>query len=99
MPKTQVAILGAGRSGLLLSQLLHCAGVECIVLERHTREHVEQRIGAGLLERTTAELLNEPGVGERMMREGLIHDGVLMAFDGSVQFRGRACGVNDANAG
>lgn len=84
MPKTQVAIVGGGPSGLLLSQLLHRAGVQCIVLEQHTREHVERRIRAGLLEWTTAELLNEAGVGERMMREGLVHDGVLMAFDGRV---------------
>ena len=84
MRKTQVAIVGAGPSGLLLSQLLHRAGVECIVIERHTREHVEQRIRAGLLEWTTVELLNEAGIGERMMREGLVHDGVLMAFDGCV---------------
>lgn len=84
MPKTQVAIVGAGPSGLLLSQLLHRAGVECIVLERHARDHVERRIRAGLLEWTTVELLEQAGVGERMMREGLVHGGFLMAFDGRV---------------
>ena len=84
MAKTQVAIVGAGPSGVLLSQLLHRAGVDCIVLERHARDYVERRIRAGLLEWTTVELLQQAGVGERMMREGLVHDGVLMAFDGRV---------------
>ena len=82
MRKTQVVIVGAGPSGLLLSQLLERAGVACIVLERRSRAYVEGRIRAGLLEWTTVELLQEAGVGERMMREGLIHDGFLLAFDG-----------------
>jgi p-hydroxybenzoate 3-monooxygenase len=81
MSKTQVAIIGAGPSGLLLSQLLHLRGIESIVLERQTREYVEARIRAGLLEWGTVELLNEAGVGARMMREGLAHDGVELAFD------------------
>jgi len=81
MSKTQVAIIGAGPSGLLLSQLLHTRGIESIVLERQTREHVEARIRAGLLEWGTVDLLNEAGVGARMMREGLAHDGVKLAFD------------------
>ncbi len=79
-----MAIVGAGPSGVLLSQLLHRAGVDCIVLERHTRDYVERRIRAGLLEWTTVELLQQAGVGERMMREGLVHEGILMAFDGRV---------------
>lgn len=80
MRKTQVVIVGAGPSGMLLSQLLHRQGVECVVLERHSREHVERRIRAGLLEWTTVELLQQAGVGERMMREGLVHRGFEMAF-------------------
>ncbi len=84
MAKIQVAIVGAGPAGLLLSQLLHRAGIECIVLERHTRDYVERRIRAGLLEWTSVELLRDAGVGERMMREGLVHDGVVLAFDGRV---------------
>ena len=84
MAKIQVAIVGAGPSGLLLSQLLHRAGIECLVLERHTRDYVERRIRAGLLEWTSVELLRDAGVGERMMREGLVHDGVVLAFDGRV---------------
>lgn len=81
MSKTQVAIIGAGPSGLLLSQLLHTRGIESVVLERQTREYVEARIRAGLLEWGTVDLLNEAGVGARMMREGLAHDGVELAFD------------------
>jgi p-hydroxybenzoate 3-monooxygenase len=82
MSKTQIAIIGAGPSGLLLSQLLDTRGIESIVLERRTREYVEARIRAGLLERGTVDLLNEAGVGARMMREGLVHGGVELAFDG-----------------
>jgi p-hydroxybenzoate 3-monooxygenase len=82
MSRIQVAIIGAGPSGLLLSQLLHAHGVESIVLERQTREYVEARIRAGLLEWGTVDLLNEAGVGARMMREGLAHEGVELAFEG-----------------
>lgn len=84
MSNIQVAIIGAGPSGLLLSQLLHTRGIESIVLERHARAHVEARIRAGLLEWGTVDLLNQAGVGARMMREGLAHDGVELAFEGSV---------------
>jgi p-hydroxybenzoate 3-monooxygenase len=82
MSRIQVAIIGAGPSGLLLSQLLHLHGVESIVLERQTREYVEARIRAGLLEWGTVELLNEARAGARMMREGLAHEGVELAFQG-----------------
>jgi p-hydroxybenzoate 3-monooxygenase len=81
MSRIPVAIIGAGPSGLLLSQLLHRRGIESIVLERQTRDYVEARIRAGLLEWGTVDLLNEAGVGTRMMREGLPHDGVELAFD------------------
>jgi p-hydroxybenzoate 3-monooxygenase len=77
---TQVAIIGAGPSGLLLSQLLSRAGIDSVVLERESREHVQGRIRAGLLEWTTVELLREAGVGARMMREGLIDEGFDVAF-------------------
>ena len=80
--KTQVAIVGAGPSGLLLAQLLGRHGIEAVVLERQTREHVEARIRAGLLEWGTVELVNEAGVGDRMMREGLVHDGFALAYAG-----------------
>ena len=81
MQRTQVAIVGAGPSGLMLSQLLHRQGIDSVVLERRTREYVEARIRAGLLEWSTVELLNEMGAGARMMREGLVHDGFSLAFD------------------
>src|SRR5260221_4427467 len=79
--RTQVAIIGAGPAGLVLAQLLHLAGVECIVLETQTRKHVENRVRAGVLEQGTVDLLNEAGVGERMRREGLIHRGVELRFN------------------
>ena len=79
--KTQVAIIGAGPSGLLLAQLLHRQGVESIVLERQSRDYVLSRIRAGVLERGTVALLEQAGVAERLHREGLPHDGVLLQFD------------------
>jgi p-hydroxybenzoate 3-monooxygenase len=81
MSRIPVAIIGAGPSGLLLSQLLQRRGIDSVVLERQTRDYVEARIRAGLLEWGTVDLLIEAGVGARMMREGLPHDGVELAFD------------------
>jgi p-hydroxybenzoate 3-monooxygenase len=78
--RTQVAIVGAGPSGLLLSRLLASQGVDSIVLEKESPEHVQGRIRAGLLEWTTVELLQEAGIGARMMREGLVHNGFDLAF-------------------
>ncbi|MDJ0937031.1 MAG: 4-hydroxybenzoate 3-monooxygenase [Kiloniellales bacterium] len=80
--RTQVGIVGAGPSGLLLSQLLHLAGIESVVLERRSRAYVEGRIRAGVLEQGTVELLDEAGVGERLHREGLVHGGIELAFAG-----------------
>jgi len=77
---TQVAIVGAGPSGLLLSQLLRRNGIDSVVLESRSQDHVQARIRAGLLEWTTVELLQEAGVGARMMRDGLVHDGFDIAF-------------------
>ncbi len=77
---TQVGIIGAGPSGLLLSLLLRRNGVDSVVLERRSREYVEGRIRAGLLESATVELLREAGVGTRMLQEGLVHDGFELAF-------------------
>jgi p-hydroxybenzoate 3-monooxygenase len=82
MSKTQVIIVGGGPSGLMLSQSLHRHGVDSVVLERQTRDYVGARIRAGLLEWGTVELLKEAGVGERMIREGLVHTGFELAFDG-----------------
>src|SRR6476661_7487017 len=80
--RTQVAIIGAGPSGLLLGQLLHRAGVDAVVLERHTADYVLGRIRAGVLEQVTVDLLDEAGVGERMHREGLVHDGFEILVGG-----------------
>jgi p-hydroxybenzoate 3-monooxygenase len=84
MRRTQVAIVGAGPSGLLLAQLLGRSGIESIVVERRSREHVAGRVRAGVLEPGTVELLEEAGVGERMRRERLVHRGFRLAFDGGV---------------
>jgi p-hydroxybenzoate 3-monooxygenase len=80
--RTQVAIVGAGPAGLLLARLLACRGVESVVLERRDRAYVERRLRAGVLEQGTADLLRAAGVGERMDREGLVHHGVYLQFDG-----------------
>jgi len=81
--RTQVAIIGAGPSGLLLGQLLHAAGIDNVILERRSGEYVLGRIRAGVLEQTTADLLDEAGVGARMHREGLLHDGIELSFGGA----------------
>jgi p-hydroxybenzoate 3-monooxygenase len=80
--RTQVAIVGAGPAGLLLGQLLHRHGVDAVVLEARSRDYVEARIRAGLLEQGTTEVLREAGVGERLDREGLVHGGIYLRFDG-----------------
>ena len=80
--RTQVAIIGAGPAGLLLSQLLHSAGVESVILERKDRAYVEGRIRAGVLEQGTVDLLEQVGVGQRMRAEGLPHQGFSLALDG-----------------
>jgi len=84
--KTQVAIVGAGPAGLLLSEVLHRQGIESIVLERQTREHVLDRIRAGVLESTTVDVLRENGMAERMDREGHPHDGMRIAWAGRDSF-------------
>jgi p-hydroxybenzoate 3-monooxygenase len=80
--KTQVGIIGGGPSGLLLSQLLHLRGIDTVVLEKHSREYVLGRIRAGVLEHGFAELMREAQCGERMDREGEIHEGFFIAHDG-----------------
>jgi p-hydroxybenzoate 3-monooxygenase len=82
MKPTQVAIIGGGPSGLLLSQLLSRYGVDSVVIEQRSRDYVEARIRAGLLEQSTVDLLGVAGVGQRLHREGLVHEGVQLAFDG-----------------
>ena len=80
--RTQVAIVGAGPAGLILARLLACAGVHSIVIERRDRAYVEHRLRAGVLEQTTVDLLRAAGVGDRMDREGLVHEGLYLQFDG-----------------
>ena len=80
--RTQVAIIGAGPSGLLLGQLLHKHGIDNVILERQTGEYVLSRIRAGVIEQTTIDLLDEAGVGARMHEEGLVHEGVQICVDG-----------------
>ena len=80
--ETQVGIIGAGPAGLMLSHLLHRQGIASIVLERRSRDYVEKRVRAGVLEQGSSDLLLTTGVGHRMRREGLIHDGIKLRFAG-----------------
>ena len=80
--RTQVGIVGAGPAGLMLSHLLHLRGIESIILECRGRQYIEERVRAGVLEQGTVDLMIETGVGERLQREGLRHDGVWFSFGG-----------------
>jgi p-hydroxybenzoate 3-monooxygenase len=80
--RTQVGIIGAGPAGLLLSHLLHRAGIASVILESRGRREVESTLRAGVLEQGTVDLLNETGVGERMRQEGCVHHGIELRFDG-----------------
>jgi len=80
--RTKVGIVGGGPAGLLLSHLLHLEGIDSVVLEDRSREYVEHRIRAGVLEHGTVELLTETGLGDRLQREGLVHQGVELRFLG-----------------
>ena len=80
--KTQVAVIGAGPAGLLLGHLLRAEGIECVIVERATPDHVLGRIRAGVLERVTTDLMDRLGLGARMHAEGLVHDGFNLADGG-----------------
>src|SRR5256885_13746202 len=81
--RTQVGIIGAGPAGLMLSHLLARVGIESVVLERRSREYIEKRIRAGVLEQGTVDLMRETGLGERVSREGLVHRGISLRFEGT----------------
>src|ERR1700730_16065398 len=78
--RTQVAIIGAGPAGLLLAHLLYQRGIECVVLEAKSRDYVDNRVRAGVLEHQSVDILNAAGVGARMMKEGLLHHGICLNF-------------------
>jgi p-hydroxybenzoate 3-monooxygenase len=80
--RTQVGIVGAGPPGLVLSQLLHRQGIDSVVIQARSRQYCEQRVRAGVLEQGTVDLLREMGIGDRMKREGLVHNGVEVRFNG-----------------
>jgi p-hydroxybenzoate 3-monooxygenase len=82
LTRTQVAIIGAGPAGLVLSHLLAREGIESVVLESRSRDYVEHRVRAGVLEQGSVDLLCDTGVGERMQREGLVHHGIELRFEG-----------------
>jgi p-hydroxybenzoate 3-monooxygenase len=80
--RTQVGIVGAGPAGLLLAHLLHLNGIDSVVVETKSRSYLEERVRAGVLEQGSVDTLNESGVGERMMRQGLVHRGLEISFNG-----------------
>jgi p-hydroxybenzoate 3-monooxygenase len=79
--KTQVAIIGAGPAGLMLGHLLHNAGIDAIIIENRSREYIEERVRAGVLEQGTVNAMVESGVGDRLLAEGLEHDYIDIRFD------------------
>lgn len=80
--RTKVGIIGAGPAGLMLSQILHLNGIESVVLERRSQEEIEARVRAGVLEQGTVDILKDMGVGERMLKEGAVHDGIELQLNG-----------------
>jgi p-hydroxybenzoate 3-monooxygenase len=82
--RTQVGIVGAGPAGLMLSHLLHLRGVESVVIDLRTREDIEETIKAGVLEQGTVDLMTRTGVGQRMARDGFVHHGINLAFNGQL---------------
>ena len=83
--RTRVAIIGAGPAGLMLGQLLQRQGIDNIILEHRSREYVEKRVRAGVIEHGIAQLIDDAGAGERMRREGLVHHGVELRLDNELQ--------------
>jgi len=84
--RTQVGIVGAGPAGLMLSHLLHLAGISSIIVENRSRAYCEARVRAGLMEHWVAQLLIDTGVGARLQREAMVHDGITIAFNGEARY-------------
>jgi p-hydroxybenzoate 3-monooxygenase len=84
--RTQVGIVGAGPAGLMLSHLLHREGIDSVILENRSREYIESRIRAGLIEQWASDLLIETGVGERMQREAMFHNGIYFCFNRALHY-------------
>ena len=82
--RTQVGIIGAGPAGLMLARLLHLAGIESVIIENRSRNYIENRVRAGLIEHWAADLLTEVGVGERMKAEGILHWGINIGINGDL---------------
>ena len=82
--RTQVGIIGAGPAGLMLERLLHLSGIDSIIVENRSRNYIENRIRAGLIEHWAADLLTEVGVGERMRAEGILHWGINIGINGAL---------------
>src|SRR5215510_4752056 len=76
--RTQVGIVGAGPAGLMLAHLLHLAGIESLVIENRSQDYVIERVRAGDLEQSTVDLMVESGVGARLQKEGMLHDGIYL---------------------
>jgi len=93
--RTQVGIVGAGPAGLVLAHLLHLRGIESVVVELRERDYVEKRVRAGVLEQGTVDLLTEMGVGDRLAREGLVHEGLELRFGG----RGHRIALSELTGG
>ena len=81
--RTQVGIVGAGPAGLMLGHLLHLAGIDSVIVENRSEEYVIERVRAGVLEQGTVDLMRQTGVGERLDRQGLRHDGIYLSFNGT----------------
>ena len=82
--RTQVGIIGAGPAGLMLARLLHLRGIDSIIIENRSRDYIENRIRAGLIEHWAADMLTESGVGARLKREGLVHWGINIGINGEL---------------
>ena len=81
--RTQVGIVGAGPAGLLLAHLLHLEGIDSVIVENRSRQYVTERVRAGVLEQGTVDLMIQSGVGARLVKEGMRHEGIYLSFQGT----------------